>query len=97
MSSSSDYSGQKHSNRKATSLNPDEVVDDQGRRRFHGAFTGGFSAGYFNTVGSAEGFKPVEFMSSRGNRASSKQRSAFDYMDTEDGLLGKKLSTNEVS
>ena len=31
------------------------VVDDQGKRRFHGAFTGGFSAGYFNTVGSKEG------------------------------------------
>ena len=25
------------------------------RQRFHGAFTGGFSAGYFNTVGSKEG------------------------------------------
>lgn len=33
-------------------LKPDTVVDDQGRQRFHGAFTGGFSAGYFNTVGS---------------------------------------------
>ena len=32
-----------------------EVVDEQGRRRLHGAFTGGFSAGYFNTVGSKEG------------------------------------------
>ncbi len=31
------------------------VTDDKGRRRFHGAFTGGFSAGYFNTVGSKEG------------------------------------------
>ena len=31
------------------------VLDEQGRRRFHGAFTGGFSAGYFNTVGSKEG------------------------------------------
>lgn len=29
--------------------------DEQGRKRLHGAFTGGFSAGYFNTVGSAEG------------------------------------------
>lgn len=29
--------------------------DEQGRRRLHGAFTGGFSAGYFNTVGSKEG------------------------------------------
>ena len=25
------------------------------RQRFHGAFTGGFSAGYFNTVGSKAG------------------------------------------
>ena len=34
----------------------DEVVtDEKGRRRFHGAFTGGFSAGYFNSVGSKEG------------------------------------------
>lgn len=32
-----------------------EVRDEKGRRRFHGAFTGGFSAGYFNTVGSKEG------------------------------------------
>ncbi|KAG0169492.1 hypothetical protein DFQ28_011164 [Apophysomyces sp. BC1034] len=26
-----------------------EARDEKGRRRFHGAFTGGFSAGYFNT------------------------------------------------
>lgn len=32
-----------------------EVFDEQGRKRLHGAFTGGFSAGYFNTVGSKEG------------------------------------------
>lgn len=31
------------------------MTDEQGRRRFHGAFTGGFSAGYYNTVGSEEG------------------------------------------
>ncbi|CAI6008202.1 unnamed protein product, partial [Closterium sp. NIES-65] len=31
-----------------------EARDDEGRRRFHGAFTGGFSAGYFNSVGSKE-------------------------------------------
>ncbi len=31
------------------------VTDEKGRRRFHGAFTGGFSAGYFNSVGSKEG------------------------------------------
>jgi len=31
------------------------VTDEKGRRRLHGAFTGGFSAGYGNTVGSKEG------------------------------------------
>jgi G patch domain-containing protein 1 len=31
------------------------ATDERGRRRFHGAFTGGFSAGYYNTVGSKEG------------------------------------------
>lgn len=36
----------------ASTPSPQEVTDEQGRRRFHGAFTGGFSAGYFNTVGS---------------------------------------------
>jgi hypothetical protein len=47
-----------------------KVTDEQGRVRFHGAFTGGFSAGYFNTVGSEEGFKPKTFVSSRESRAS---------------------------
>lgn len=32
------------------------ATDENGRRRFHGAFTGGFSAGYYNTVGSKEGW-----------------------------------------
>lgn len=32
-----------------------QVRDEEGRRRFHGAFTGGYSAGYYNTVGSKEG------------------------------------------
>ena len=32
--------------------------DEKGRRRFHGAFTGGFSAGYRNTVGSEAGWTP---------------------------------------
>ena len=31
------------------------ATNEKGQRRFHGAFTGGFSAGYHNTVGSAEG------------------------------------------
>ena len=32
-----------------------QVRYEEGRRRFHGAFTGGYSAGYYNTVGSKEG------------------------------------------
>jgi hypothetical protein len=32
-----------------------QVHDENGIRRFHGAFTGGFSAGYFNSVGTKEG------------------------------------------
>ena len=38
-------------------------------RNFHGAFTGGFSAGYYNSVGSAEGWQPSEWRSSRGERS----------------------------
>jgi hypothetical protein len=41
--------------RKPVSLHDQTVRDSQGRLRFHGAFTGGFSAGYYNTVGSEAG------------------------------------------
>jgi G patch domain-containing protein 1 len=51
--------------RKKKLLAPDQVTDEQGRRRFHGAFTGGFSAGHYNTVGSVEGWAPQTFVSSR--------------------------------
>ncbi|KKP06582.1 dipeptidyl-peptidase III [Trichoderma harzianum] len=65
-----------------------EVRDDKGRRRLHGAFTGGWSAGYFNTVGSKEGWTPSTFVSSRSNRrkdeASHSQQRAEDFMDEED-------------
>ena len=44
--------------RKPVGLHEQSVKDAQGRLRFHGAFTGGFSAGYFNTVGSKEGKLP---------------------------------------
>uniref|UniRef100_A0A0K6S810 G patch domain-containing protein n=1 Tax=Chromera velia CCMP2878 TaxID=1169474 RepID=A0A0K6S810_9ALVE len=60
------------------------VTDEQNRRRFHGAFTGGFSAGFFNTVGSREGWKPSEFKSSAGNRADKRKQRVEDYMDEED-------------
>ena len=74
---------------------PDVVVDENGRQRFHGAFTGGFSAGYFNTVGSEEGFKPSSYVSSRANRAERKVYKAEDFMDEEDGLLGSLKSREE--
>ena len=66
-----------------------EVRDEQGRRRLHGAFTGGFSAGYYNTVGSREGWTPQQFRSSRrdGDRAGAAarpQQTAEDFMDDED-------------
>ncbi|OWZ54348.1 G patch domain-containing protein 1 [Cryptococcus neoformans 125.91] len=60
-----------------------EVRDEQGRRRFHGAFTGGWSAGYFNSAGSKEGWAPSTFKSSRSSRASKIQRPE-DFMDEED-------------
>ena len=41
--------------RKAGVLQEQIVTDSRGRQRFHGAFTGGFSAGFYNTVGSKEG------------------------------------------
>eukprot|EP01035_Chromulina_nebulosa_P041561 gene41561-56234_t len=67
--------------------------------RFHGAFTGGFSAGYFNSVGSENnaGFQPSTFVSSRSNRASVDLVTSRKehYMDDEDGLLGGHLSTKQ--
>ena len=58
--------------------------DEKGRRRLHGAFTGGFSAGYFNTVGSKEGWAPSTFVSSRGDRAKARAARPEDFMDEED-------------
>ena len=60
------------------------ALDDQGRQRLHGAFTGGRSAGYFNTVGSKEGFRPMEFSSSRNSRMNVAAARVEDYMDDED-------------
>ncbi|KAI9512271.1 hypothetical protein F5148DRAFT_1008581 [Russula earlei] len=61
-----------------------DVRDEKGRRRLHGAFTGGFSAGYFNTVGSKEGWTPSTFVSSRSDRAKQRASRPEDYMDDED-------------
>lgn len=60
------------------------VYDEKGRQRFHGAFTGGFSAGYYNTVGSKEGFTPKSYYSSRNERAAGIAQSITDFMDEED-------------
>ena len=57
--------------------------DERGRQRFHGAFTGGFSAGFFNTVGSRDGFQPTAFVSSRQSRAERPSTRPDDYMDDE--------------
>ena len=78
-----------------------EVTDEQGRKRLHGAFTGGFSAGYFNTVGSKEGWTPSQFVSSRTKRhkdAVPTQQKAEDFMDEEDTANAeddRRLQTND--
>ena len=67
--------------------------------RLHGAFTGGFSAGFFNTVGSKEGFVPTTFVSSRQNRAQSQEQKASDFMDQEDmsehGITPREIRASE--
>nr|XP_033797961.1 G patch domain-containing protein 1 isoform X3 [Geotrypetes seraphini] len=76
------------------------VKDEKGRyKRFHGAFTGGFSAGYFNTVGSKEGWTPSTFISSRQGRADRQVLRPEDFMDEEDlgehGIAPKEIMTTD--
>uniref|UniRef100_A0A182JRA6 G-patch domain-containing protein n=1 Tax=Anopheles christyi TaxID=43041 RepID=A0A182JRA6_9DIPT len=76
------------------------VLDSNGKRRFHGAFTGGFSAGYWNTVGSEEGWKPAEFKSSRTEKSSfARQQNPMDFMDEEDlgefGIAPQRVQAKE--
>ncbi|KAK7292125.1 hypothetical protein RIF29_07838 [Crotalaria pallida] len=73
-----------------------EVRDEEGRRRFHGAFTGGYSAGYYNTVGSKEGWAPQSFTSSRKNRAEVKQQNILNFLDEDEKaeLEGRFLGTS---
>lgn len=89
--------------RKPTKLEDQIAADQKGRRRFHGAFTGGFSAGYFNTVGSKEGWAPSSFKSSRTNRYEKGETSVSrpeDFMDDEDfadhGIAPRKLKTTNT-
>ena len=86
-------SGLASSKPKSKLQQPDVVTDAEGRRRFHGAFTGGFSAGYFNSVGSegGRGFEMQSFTSSRTNRAGPVQQDLSRFVDEEDGLVGGRL------
>ncbi|CAB3403369.1 unnamed protein product [Caenorhabditis bovis] len=70
--------------KKPTPIQDQIATDERGKRRFHGAFTGGFSAGYWNTVGSKQGWVPQEFSSSRDNRGDRVEQRAEDFMDAED-------------
>lgn len=83
--------------RKPITVADQIAVDANGKRRFHGAFTGGFSAGYWNTVGSQEGWKPKEFKSSRTEKASRVQQNPNDFMDEEDcgefGINPQRIQT----
>ncbi|CAK9829076.1 G patch domain-containing protein 1 homolog [Anthophora retusa] len=70
--------------KKPVTIEDQYAYDAQGRRRFHGAFTGGFSAGYFNTVGTRDGWRPQQFKSSRSSKAESITQRPEDFMDEED-------------
>jgi hypothetical protein len=54
--------------------------------RLHGAFAGGFSAGYFNTVGSKEGWKPQleNDVNESGDIQPVVQQRPEDFMDEQD-------------
>eukprot|EP00927_Polykrikos_kofoidii_P048739 TRINITY_DN42954_c0_g1_i1.p1 TRINITY_DN42954_c0_g1~~TRINITY_DN42954_c0_g1_i1.p1 ORF type:complete len:870 (+),score=156.54 TRINITY_DN42954_c0_g1_i1:62-2671(+) len=60
------------------------VAKSRGERTFYGAFTGGFSAGHWGTVGSKEGWTPSAFVSSRSKRDSQAPPQVEDIMDDED-------------
>lgn len=92
--------------KKPIPLHEQTVKDEKGRyKRFHGAFTGGFSAGYFNTVGSKEGqcrciTSPAQLSVNKRSGSMSDQCSAFpslwqieyslDYIGINMYLLGNR-------
>ena len=67
--------------------------------RFHGAFTGGFSSGYYNTVSTKEGWTPSQFFSTRAQRSETVRQQPEDYMDEEDfsdqGIAPKRFQPTE--
>ncbi|KAK5909108.1 hypothetical protein CgunFtcFv8_017109 [Champsocephalus gunnari] len=81
-------------------LHEQTVKDEKGRfQRFHGAFTGGFSAGYFNTVGTKEGWAPSTFVSSRQQKSEKQNARPEDFMDEEDfgehGIAPSQIKTSQ--
>ncbi|XP_061592405.1 G patch domain-containing protein 1 isoform X2 [Cololabis saira] len=86
--------------RKPVPLHDQTVKDEKGRyQRFHGAFTGGFSAGYFNSVGSKEGWAPSAFVSSRQQKNEQQHARPEDFMDEEDfgehGIAPREITTSQ--
>ena len=74
---------------RSNELRKSNVLDQQGRSRFHGAFEGGITAGYYNTVGSAQGWRPAQYERGKIQRVE-------DYMDDEDqALFGDKITARE--
>uniref|UniRef100_A0A8D8V9X2 G patch domain-containing protein 1 homolog n=1 Tax=Cacopsylla melanoneura TaxID=428564 RepID=A0A8D8V9X2_9HEMI len=86
--------------KKPISIQDQIATDKHGKRRFHGAFTGGFSAGFCNTVGSLEGWTPSTFKSSRSTKDASSvaPRKPEDFMDDEDmsafGIAPKSIQVS---
>ena len=60
------------------------ATDENGKRRFHGAFTGGFSAGFLNTVDTPQGWNPAQFKSSKDVRTDRRVQKPEDFMDADD-------------
>ncbi|XP_038662108.1 G patch domain-containing protein 1 isoform X2 [Scyliorhinus canicula] len=88
------------STKKAVPLQEQTVKDEKGRyKRFHGAFTGGFSAGFFNSVGTKEGWAPSTFISSRQQKADKQLFGPEQFMDEEDlkehGIAPKGITTTD--
>lgn len=90
------------------------LLDDDGEMRLvskrdlrelrmpkRGAFTGGFSAGYYNSVSTQSGFEPQSFYSTRSQKAANCRQFTVqapeDFMDPEDfdvhGIASKTLRT----
>ena len=74
------------------------VLDAQGKLmpkgHFHGAFTGGFSAGYFNSVGSRAGAAAVEVIARRAQKQ--QQRPDFRTPRTSPTTRRQKLVARRV-